>query len=257
MTSFWSFLRSIFGEGDDESKPVPPSVEAKDSSPEPALVDTHETPYDVAARPMPCGTDLNVILPPQVGPYARSPVDPPDSFDEPIYATYKGDAGTVFVELGICGEPAHAQAALATAKAETDAEFPDNPQVFVQTGDVLCLKTVNRLGAFLAWTRGPYYFSAHARVEVKTVTELRQSAFTVTPTKHIWTLMIAFYDAGTRKKPYEAGERISIWFDPDEPSTIRIDSFAEMWGWPLLLGLFGATFVLFGLLLASGVLSVG
>lgn len=163
MTSLGRFLRSIFGAGNGESKPVPPSAEATGSRSEPAPVGKHETPYGVAARPMPSGTDLNVILPPQVGPYARSPVEPPDSFDDPIYETYKSDTGTVFVELGICGETSHAQAALATAKAETDVEFPDEPQVFLKCEDVLCLKTSNRLGAFMAWTRGPYYFSAHAR----------------------------------------------------------------------------------------------
>jgi hypothetical protein len=53
--------------------------------------------------------------------------------------------------------------ALSTAKRETDAEFPDEPQVFVDREDPSFLKTANRLGAFVAWTRGRYYFSAHAK----------------------------------------------------------------------------------------------
>lgn len=68
----------------------------------------------------------------------------------------------MFVELGICGDPEKAQKALGRAKAETGAEFPDRPQLFVKWQDDLCLKTVDRHGAFVAWTRGSYYFSAHA-----------------------------------------------------------------------------------------------
>jgi hypothetical protein len=69
----------------------------------------------------------------------------------------------VFVELGICGDPDVARDALRTAKRETDAEFPDEPQLFVCGPDPSYLKTSNKLGAFMAWTRGSYYFSAHAK----------------------------------------------------------------------------------------------
>ena len=65
--------------------------------------------------------------------------------------------------MGVCDGPADAREALATAKAETDAEFPAVPQVFLERRGVGCLRTVNRLGAFVAWTRGRYYFSAHAK----------------------------------------------------------------------------------------------
>jgi len=129
-----------------------------------APVSTADIPYRIDSRPMPEGEDVNALLPVQVGPYTRDPIDEPADTDEPIYATYRRtDGSSVFVELGICEDATGAQGALETAKAETDAEFPDEPQLFVQQGGVSCLRTVNRLGALMAWTRGPYYFSAHAK----------------------------------------------------------------------------------------------
>jgi len=129
-----------------------------------APVSTADFPYRIDSRPMPEGEDVNALLPAQVGPYTRDPIDEPVDTDEPIYATYRRTGGSsVFVELGICEDGTGAQGALETANAETDAEFPDAPRLFLRQGDVWCLRTVNRLGAFIAWTRGPYYFSAHAK----------------------------------------------------------------------------------------------
>jgi hypothetical protein len=81
----------------------------------------------------------------------------------PIYAEYRFGRSGIFVELGICGDRDGALNALSTAKRETDAEFPDGSQVFSDREDPSFLRTVNRLGAFMAWTRGQYYFSAHAK----------------------------------------------------------------------------------------------
>ncbi|MCH8048249.1 MAG: DUF3592 domain-containing protein [Planctomycetes bacterium] len=86
--------------------------------------------------------------------------------------------------------------------------------------------------------------------------------------KFIWTLTIEFedatgarqqgtIDAGAGKIPYEVGQRVSIWYDPKQPSAIRIDSFAELWGGPLLVGVFGASFIVMGLLLWSGAIPLG
>jgi hypothetical protein len=122
-----------------------------------------ELPYGIAGRPMPEGEDLDTLLPPQVGPSTREPVKPPAAKGMPIYANNRHGAAAVFMELGINDDAGGAQLALATAKAETDAEFPDVPQLFVKRRGVGCLRTVNRLGAFMAWTRGRYYYSAHAR----------------------------------------------------------------------------------------------
>lgn len=120
-------------------------------------------PYGIDQRPMPEGENLDVLLPPHVGSYIREPIKTPARTNTPIYANYRRGAATVFLELGICDDAGGAQMALATAEAETDAEFPDVPQVFIKKRGISCLRTVNRLGAFLAWTRGRYYFSAHAQ----------------------------------------------------------------------------------------------
>jgi hypothetical protein len=49
-------------------------------------------------------------------------------------------------------------------KGEIGAEFSDVPQQCVLNADPSYLRTVNKLGAFFAWTRGGYYFSAHAKM---------------------------------------------------------------------------------------------
>ena len=121
-------------------------------------------PYQIDRRPMPGGERLETLLPGQVGPFRRATLDEPDDVrNTPIYATYRSGSVKIFVELGICDDPAGAQRALATAKAETDAEFPDAPQQFSANTEPSFLHTRTPLGAFFAWTRGHYYFSAHAR----------------------------------------------------------------------------------------------
>jgi len=76
--------------------------------------------------------DLEVLLPRRVGPYERRNLRvPKDIHRSPIYAEYYSGTAMVFVELGICGDPDGAQGALSRAKRETDAEFPDDPQLFV------------------------------------------------------------------------------------------------------------------------------
>ncbi|MFP6859554.1 MAG: DUF3592 domain-containing protein [Roseibacillus sp.] len=93
----------------------------------------------------------------------------------------------------------------------------------------------------------------------------RPSGSGALPTKLIWTLTIEFedatdarqqgtIDAGAGKIPYEVGQRVPIWYNPKQPSAIRIDSFTELWGGPLLIGVFGASFIVMGLLLWSGVI---
>jgi hypothetical protein len=140
---------------DANQNPRPPS--AAQSTAEPG-----QPPYGIDERPAPTSDNLDDLLPANVGVFARKSltVDNPKG---PIYADYAAGRQKVFVELGICGEPGAARRALSTAKAETDAEFPDTPQQASLGAEPSFLKTSNRLGAFMAWTRGGYYFSAHAR----------------------------------------------------------------------------------------------
>jgi hypothetical protein len=122
-------------------------------------------PYGVDQRPMPTGDDLDRLLPRQVGGFTRTELRrPADLYLDPIYAQYRKDNAEVFVELGICSDARGAQEALATAKAETDAEPDQVIQRCSEGTEPSFLKTVSpTLGAFLAWTRGAYYFSAHAK----------------------------------------------------------------------------------------------
>src|SRR5688572_27923111 len=150
MSIFWEWL---FGNRENES---PGAAIGERRERETANA---ELPYGVAERPMPSGENVDLLLPASVGRFIRENL----RFTSPrlpIYADYRWGNRSVFVELGLCDDAAGARRALATAKAETDAEFPEVPQVFIQRPDVSCLRTVNALGAFFAWTRGSYYFSA-------------------------------------------------------------------------------------------------
>ena len=114
---------------------------------------------------MPEGDDLEMLLPGQVGSFMRGPIRvPKDIHHDPIYAEYHFGDARVFVELGICGTPSGSQGAIMNAKRETDAEFPDVPQQCALKAEPSYLRTINKLGAFFAWTRGGYYFSAHAKI---------------------------------------------------------------------------------------------
>lgn len=121
-------------------------------------------PYQIDVRPSPSGEDLDVLLPIQVGPFQREPTDEPnDIYDMPIHGEYRAADGLVFVELGICENPADAQVAIQTAKGETEVDrVGDDERVSLNTEPSFYAIMTPR-GPFIAWTRDRYYFSAHAR----------------------------------------------------------------------------------------------
>lgn len=45
-------------------------------------------------------------------------------------------------------------------------------------------------------------------------------------------------------KNFAVGDRIKVWFDPQQPQDARLDLFVENWLFPLLLGVFGGFFAL-------------
>jgi len=45
-------------------------------------------------------------------------------------------------------------------------------------------------------------------------------------------------------KNYAVGDRLGVWFHPDQPQDARLDLFVENWLFPLLLGVFGGFFAL-------------
>lgn len=125
-----------------------------------------EPPYRIDLRPQPSGEQVEALLPPRVGPFERKSVRLlGEVHGDPIYAEYEHGAATVFVEMGINDDAKGAQQGLQTAMRETQAEFPDNADrdLVVVGRDPSYFMSLNRLGAFFAWTRDGYYFSAHAK----------------------------------------------------------------------------------------------
>ena len=130
-------------------------------------------PYAVEKRPMPEGVALDKLLPKQVGPYMRTLLEESErrgvtptaiQVDGPsVYATYKSGAKEVFVEFAVSSDAATAQEALIPAAADTVGKFPTNPRLGSIGTEPSYLRVNNKLGAFYAWTRGRYYFSASAK----------------------------------------------------------------------------------------------
>lgn len=129
-------------------------------------------PYGVEKRPMPAGVDLDELLPKQVGTYTRTLLEESENrgvtssikVDGPsVYATYKSGATEIFVEFAISSDAASAQETLVTAAADTVGKFPTNPRLGSLGTEPSYLSVTNKSGAFYAWTRGGYYFSASAK----------------------------------------------------------------------------------------------
>ena len=152
-----SFWKKLFGGGEPE-----PIRQRSTGGTASAPADEGELLYSIAEKPMPQGEDPNHLLPVQVGSFVREPIKPAAK-GMPIYANYARGAATIFVELGVCMDANDARMALEIAKGETSGEFPDSPQAYAKRGDNSCWSIVDPGGAFFAWTRGRYYFSAHAK----------------------------------------------------------------------------------------------
>jgi hypothetical protein len=109
----------------------------------------------------PTQAELDALLPVHVGPYVRDPLTPPPHRNTPIYAHYRRGPALVFVELGLCADEAGARQCVETARAETAGD--GTPQPAATRHGAPCFRTAGDLGAFIAWTRGQHYFSAHAK----------------------------------------------------------------------------------------------
>ncbi len=130
-------------------------------------------PYGIEKRPMPTGLNLDQLLPKQVGPYTRVLLEKseqrgvtPSSIQvdgNSVYATYRAGGSEIFVELAVSSSAADAQAALDVAASETTDQFPTDPRLGSMGTEPSYLKVNNSDGAFFAWTRGGYYFSASAK----------------------------------------------------------------------------------------------
>jgi hypothetical protein len=132
-------------------------------------------PYGIDQRPMPTGTKIDQLLPAQVGPYVREGLRTPTSknlkpeeiggaIDEPIYADYRAGNATIFVELGVMHSVKDARDSLDVATGDAaGGVFPTDPRFGARGQEPSYLKVIDNNGAFFAWTRGSYYFSAHAK----------------------------------------------------------------------------------------------
>lgn len=142
-------------------------------------------PYGVEKRPMPSGLNLDKLLPKQVGPYTRTLLEEserrgvtPSSIKvdgASVYATYKTEAREVFVEFSVSSSAESAQETLVTAAADTIGKFPTNPRLGSLGTEPSYLRVNNKNGAFYAWTRDKYYFSASARGGVADLEAFMQS----------------------------------------------------------------------------------
>lgn len=131
-------------------------------------------PYGIEKRPMPTGLDLDQLLPKQVGPYTRVMLEKseqrgvtPTGIEidgNSVYATYRNGANEIFVEFGVNSSAKNAQSVLEVAAGDAaGGVFPTDPHFGSMGTEPSYLLVTNTDGAFLAWTRGGYYFSAAAK----------------------------------------------------------------------------------------------
>ena len=135
-------------------------------------------PYGIDQRPMPAGIQLAQLLPVQVGAYTREGIRLATAQNlkleeiqkamevegASIYADYRAGNATIFVELGINHSVGDAREALETAAGDAaGGVFPTDPRFGARGREPSYLKVLDDNGAFFAWTRGNYFFSAHAK----------------------------------------------------------------------------------------------
>jgi hypothetical protein len=130
-------------------------------------------PYEIEKRSLPAGTNLDELLPKQVGSYTRTLLEKsdqrgvtPSSIEidgNSVYATYTEGTKEIFLEFAVANSPMNAQTALDVAASEVTDQFPTDPSFGSIGTEPSYLKVDNQSGAFFAWTRGGYYFSANAK----------------------------------------------------------------------------------------------
>jgi hypothetical protein len=131
-------------------------------------------PYGIEKRPMPTGTSLDQLLPKQVWQYSRVALERSQQRGttatsievdgDGVYATYRNGDSEVFVEFSIASSPEYAQSSWEVVVGDAnEGIFPTDPRYGSFGTEPSYLKVVNKDGAFFAWTRGGYFFSAAAK----------------------------------------------------------------------------------------------
>ncbi len=127
----------------------------------PGIAAAQAAPFKVDQRPRPQGTSLDSLLPVKVGAFAREAL-PPDAklrSDEDLNVTYGAGADSIFVGISLPESSRDAHDAVKTARDEAVASKIDLKGSSYRVGkDPSWFKTAT----FFSWTRGPYFFYAHA-----------------------------------------------------------------------------------------------
>lgn len=131
-------------------------------------------PYGIEKRAMPTGTDLDQLLPKQVGPYERVLLEKSQQRGTTatsievdgngVYATYRNGGREVFVEFNIASSAEYAQSSWDVVVGDAnEGIYPTDPHLASFRTEPSYLKVNNENGAFFAWTRGGYFITAHAK----------------------------------------------------------------------------------------------
>ncbi len=170
----------IFLRGESAATPVAqnaPSANANQKPTKGAITMLNgAAPYGIEKRPLPSGLDIDQLLPKQVGAYTRASVERAsnqgtqatsvDIDGDSMYARYRSGAKEIFVEFSATSSAENAQSILDVAAGDAaGGVFPSDPRFGSRGTEPSYLKVVNGDGAFMAWTRGGYYFSVSAKSE--------------------------------------------------------------------------------------------
>lgn len=167
------FLR-VEKPADADAANKPAAVSAKPQTEGPITKLNGAAPYGIESRAMPTGTDLDQLLPKQVGPYTRAMLEKseargttPTSIDTDgngVYATYRNGDKEVFVEFSIASSAENAQSSWDVVVGDAnEGVYPTDPKLASFRTEPSYLKVINANGAFFAWTRGGYFITAHAK----------------------------------------------------------------------------------------------
>jgi hypothetical protein len=122
--------------------------------------------------------------------------------------------------------------------------------------------------AFLALGASCYNRAAHfKKTAVKalgTVIELKEDSSGGAQSHTVYYPIIRFVDkagqehtlyssSGSYPPAYEVGEHVSVLYDPANPKEAKVNTFSDLWLWPLILGIFGGCELLAGLFLLFAV----
>jgi hypothetical protein len=112
---------------------------------------------------MPQGHAIDGLAPTKVGAFRRTSTSSDTAaIDGPVYVNYDGP-GPIFMEIGLMERPEWARDAVVTAAGEMTSSFPADPRFASRDTEPSYFFHRGPDGSFFAWTRGRYFFSAHAK----------------------------------------------------------------------------------------------